>query len=296
MGTVPWFGSTNKYYLNDGRFLTDLDLEGRKPVCVLGATIAETLFPLTEPVGQLIKLGPQTFRVVGVMEPRTVLTGDQQGTLEDLSSDVYAPITTVRQFWGEVVVKISSGSRDMERVELHQLQVRVAELAMVEPTANVLKEMLEHAHAKRDYEVVVPLSLLREAERQKRLFNLVLGSIACISLLVGGIGITNVMLATVTERTREIGIRRALGAKRRHIVAQFLVETIVLAGSGGVLGIGLGVAIPFIIEHYSNFKTIITTASIVLSFGISVAIGMLFGLYPAWKAATMDPVEALRHD
>jgi putative ABC transport system permease protein len=296
MGTVPWFGSTNKFYLSDGRFLTDLDLEGRKPVCVLGATVAETLFPLTEPVGKLVKLGPQTFRVVGVMEPRTVLTGDQQGTLEDLSSDVYAPITTVRQFWGEVVVKISSGSRDMERVELHQLQVRVADLPLVEPTAAVLKEMLEHAHAKRDYEVVVPLSLLREAERQKRLFNLVLGSIACISLLVGGIGITNVMLATVTERTREIGIRRALGAKRRHIVAQFLVETIVLAGSGGILGVGLGVAIPFLIEHYSNFKTIITSASLVLSFGISVAIGVLFGLYPAWRAATMDPVEALRHD
>ncbi|HET6163945.1 MAG TPA: ABC transporter permease [Planctomycetota bacterium] len=296
MGTVPWFGTTNRFYLNDGRFLTDLDVEARKPVCVLGATVAETLFPLSEPVGQLIKLGPQTFRVVGVMEPRTVLTGDQQGTLEDLSSDVYAPITTVRQFWGEVVVKVSSGSRDMERVELHQLQVRVAELGLVEPTAAVLKEMLEHAHAKRDYEVVVPLSLLREAERQKRIFNLVLGSIAFISLLVGGIGILNVMLATVTERTREIGVRRALGAKRRHIVAQFLVETIVLAGSGGVLGIGLGVAIPFVIEHYSNFKTIITTSSLVLSFGISVAIGVVFGLYPAWRAATMDPVEALRHD
>jgi putative ABC transport system permease protein len=191
---------------------------------------------------------------------------------------------------------VSSGSRDMERVELHQLQVRVAELGLVEPTAAVLKEMLEHAHAKRDYEVVVPLSLLREAERQKRIFNLVLGSIAFISLLVGGIGILNVMLATVTERTREIGVRRALGAKRRHIVAQFLVETIVLAGSGGVLGIGLGVAIPFVIEHYSNFKTIITTSSLVLSFGISVAIGVVFGLYPAWRAATMDPVEALRHD
>jgi len=156
MGTVPWFGTTNRFYLSDGRFLSDLDLEARAPVCVLGATVAETLFPLTEPVGKLVKLGPQTFRVVGVMEPRTVLTGDQQGTLEDLSSDVYAPITAVRQCWGEVVVKISSGSRDMERVELHQLQVRVAELTLVEPTANVLKEMLEHAHAKRDYEVVVP--------------------------------------------------------------------------------------------------------------------------------------------
>jgi putative ABC transport system permease protein len=296
MGTVPWFGSTNRFELRDGRFLSDLDLETRKPVCVLGADVAEELFPLTEPLGKLVKLGPQTMRVVGVMEPRTVLTGDAQGTLEDLSSDVYAPITTVRQCWGEVTVKVSSGSRDMERVELHQLQVRVSDLSLVEPTAAVLREMLEHAHAKRDYEVVVPLALLREAERQKRLFNLVLGSIAGISLLVGGIGITNVMLATVTERTREIGIRRALGAKRRHIVAQFLVETIVLAGSGGILGVGLGVAIPFVIEHYSNFKTIITSASLVLSFGISVAIGVLFGLYPAWRAATMDPVEALRHD
>ena len=156
--------------------------------------------------------------------------------------------------------------------------------------------MLNQFHNNHDYEVVVPLELLARAEETKRIFNIVLGSIAGISLLVGGIGIMNVMLATVTERTREIGIRRALGAKRRHITTQFLVETVVLSVGGGLLGVALGLVIPLAVERFADMRTIVTPGAPVLAFGISAGIGVVFGLYPAWRAAGMDPVEALRHE
>jgi putative ABC transport system permease protein len=160
----------------------------------------------------------------------------------------------------------------------------------------VLRGILDKFHSEEDYEVLVPLELLEQKERTKRIFNIVLGSIAAISLLVGGIGIMNIMLANITERTREIGIRRALGAKKRDIVTQFLVETVVLSTAGGIFGIMLGVAIPYVVESASGMKTIITAYSLVLSFGISAAVGVIFGLYPASRAAEMDPIEALRRE
>jgi putative ABC transport system permease protein len=163
-------------------------------------------------------------------------------------------------------------------------------------TSAITGEILKRNHKKKDYEIVVPLELLRQAERTKQIFNIVLGSIAAISLLVGGIGIMNIMLASVTERTREIGIRRALGAKRRDIIVQFLVETVILSGVGGVIGVALGMAIPFAITYFAKMVTIITPWSPFLAFSISGLVGVIFGLYPALRAANMDPVEALRHE
>jgi putative ABC transport system permease protein len=184
----------------------------------------------------------------------------------------------------------------MEEVQLHEIIVEVEHAENVPMVAAACREMLSREHDQQDYEVVVPLELLLRAEETKRIFNIVLGSIAGISLLVGGIGIMNVMLATVTERTREIGIRRALGAKRRHIVTQFLVETVVLSVGGGILGIILGLLIPIAVEHFAEMRTIVTPGAPLLAFGISAGIGVVFGLYPAWRAANMDPVEALRHE
>jgi putative ABC transport system permease protein len=155
---------------------------------------------------------------------------------------------------------------------------------------------MEHSHKKKDYQIDVPLEMLRRAERTKQIFNIVLGSIAAISLLVGGIGIMNIMLASVTERTREIGIRRALGARRRDIVMQFLVETVMLSGIGGIMGVLLGVIIPFVVSYTAGMKTIITPWSPLLAFTISALVGVVFGIYPAVRAANMDPVEALRHE
>jgi putative ABC transport system permease protein len=162
--------------------------------------------------------------------------------------------------------------------------------------SEAIQRALEYGHKKKDYVIEVPLEMLKQAEHTKRIFNIVLGSIAAISLLVGGIGIMNIMLASVTERTREIGIRRALGARRRDIVLQFLVETVLLSGAGGLLGVLLGVAIPFVVTWTAGMKTIIVLWSPLLAFGISALVGVVFGIYPALRAAQMDPVEALRHE
>ena len=191
---------------------------------------------------------------------------------------------------------MTTGGIEAERVELHELTVQVDKLERVTAVADAIKTLMEYSHKKKDYDIVVPLELLKRAERTKRVFNIVLGSIAAISLLVGGIGIMNIMLASVTERTREIGIRRALGARRRDIVTQFLVETVLLSGAGGVLGVLLGVVIPIIVSHTANMRTIVTLWSPMLAFSISALVGVVFGIYPAMRAAEMDPVEALRHE
>ena len=159
-----------------------------------------------------------------------------------------------------------------------------------------IQTLLRRFHSKKDYELIVPLQLLRQAEQTKHIFNIVLGSIAAISLLVGGIGIMNIMLATVTERTREIGIRRALGARKKDIVTQFLVETTVLSVGGGIIGVFVGVLAPILVAYLTSMKTVITPWSLVLSFGISGIVGIVFGLYPASRAANLHPIEALRKE
>jgi putative ABC transport system permease protein len=179
---------------------------------------------------------------------------------------------------------------------LGEITIRLKDQSQVRPFASVVRNILTQKHSSiKDYEVQVPLDLLNQAEREKRLWNMVLGSIAGISLLVGGIGIMNIMLATVTERTREIGIRRAIGAKRRHIIMQFLMETTVLSTSGGILGVIVGVLIPILFTLLLGITTSTSIGSIVVAFGISVATGIVFGVYPAYKAASMNPIEALRH-
>jgi putative ABC transport system permease protein len=166
----------------------------------------------------------------------------------------------------------------------------------VEVAVPQIETLLNRFHSQRDFAMVVPLQLLRQAQQTKRLFNVVLGSIAAISLLVGGIGIMNIMLATVTERTREIGIRRALGARKRDIITQFVVETVVLSVGGGLVGVALGVTVPILVSALTQMPTIITWWSLLLSFGISGLVGVVFGLYPASRAASLDPIEALRHE
>ncbi|MEO6598140.1 MAG: FtsX-like permease family protein, partial [Planctomycetota bacterium] len=232
------------------------------------------------------------FQVVGVLEYQGRAAGPNGTTLDECA---FIPMTSSRRRFGDTIR--NTATNRFESVELHEIKVKLPTSDDVEGAAGVLRYMLQPSHGpKGDIEITVPLELLREEEKQKQMFNLVLAVIASISLLVGGIGIMNVMLATVTERTREIGIRRALGAKKKHIIQQFLVEAGVLSALGGVVGVALGMIVPWVIETWFKQNTIILLPHVLLAFGISAAVGVVFGIYPAWRAANMDPVEALRHE
>ena len=251
-------------------------------------------------IGRDVRVGGSYYRIVGIIEPASRSADNEHGSGDGVAGsttgEMLIPLTTARARYGNVLVKNRTGNQEMERVELHEITLKVRALEEVARVAEAVRQVIEHTHRKKDYEIVVPLELLRRAERTKRIFNVVLGSIAAISLVVGGIGIMNIMLATVTERTREIGIRRALGARRKDIVIQFLIETVILAGAGGSIGVLLGMIVPQLVTQFAGMKTIVTLWAPALAFTISAIVGIVFGIYPALHAAKMDPVEALRHE
>ncbi len=294
--TVPEYVEVTGRVVARGRFITETDERSVANVCVLGWEVARHLFPLSDPIGQRVRIAGDYFRVVGVLLPRVPLGTENLEAGVEVTGEVFLPSKTGERWFGEMLVQRRAGSTMMQKIDYHEIIVDVDGQENVLFVANACREMLARNHKQRDYEVIVPLELMMRREETKRIFNIVLGSIAGISLLVGGIGIMNVMLATVTERTREIGIRRALGAKRRHIITQFLVETVVLSVGGGLLGICLGLLIPSAIEYFAEMRTIVTPGAPILAFMISAGIGIVFGIYPAWRAATMDPVEALRNE
>ncbi len=294
VGTTPdWFDLVRREVLA-GRTLAPGDMDAFSGVCVLTEQGARRLLATRQSVGTSVRIGGDYFTVAGIVSSEV----SREGSMPTLDGDVdaYVPINVARERYGEIIQQRSAGSRSRELVELHQILVEVASLEEVEGTAAAIRAMLKRFHKKEDYKLSVPLALLKQAEATKRTFNIVLGSIAGISLLVGGIGIMNIMLASVTERTREIGVRRAIGAKRRQIIQQFLIETVVLSTLGGLIGVALGVAVPWIIERAAGMPTIVTPFSVILAVGISAAIGILFGLYPAARAASLDPIQALRHE
>ena len=295
VGTTPqWFDLVPRDVVA-GRVLLEADQRGQSPVAVLTEFGARKILATENTIGQTITLGGDSFEVVGIVKSEE---SGQAGNIQipDQEVDVYIPIEVARKYFGDIFTKRSSGSFEREKVELHQVILQVEDPKRVEATAAAIESMLGRFHKKKDYAISVPLALLKQAEATKRRFNIVLGSIAGISLLVGGIGIMNIMLASVTERTREIGIRRAIGAKRGQIIYQFLIETVVLSTMGGLIGLGLGALIPFLITHFSGMATVITLNGILLPLFISMGIGILFGLYPAMHAARVDPIVALRHE
>jgi putative ABC transport system permease protein len=316
VGCTPEYAEVTKLEVDRGHFISDLDLRDLHNHCVLSAEVAQDLFHFEDPLGQSIHIESDYYVVMGVMKSRSPTAGIG-GSLaaQDFSSDVYIPISTLRARIGDHIVTRRSGSFEAELVELSQITLRVGKVKDVLETSEMVEELLQRYHRNRDYGVTVPLELLEQARTTRLMFMIFMGLIAAISLLVGGIGIMNIMLATVTERTREIGIRRALGAKRRDITRQFLVETVVLSVVGGVSGVlggltcgpimrwtrdGIEQVAPQMINQLPDvireMEPAIVPWSIPLAFCISVSIGVVFGLYPATRAAAMDPIEALRHE
>tara|TARA_Y100000589_G_scaffold328475_1_gene372657 strand:- start:3916 stop:5205 length:1290 start_codon:yes stop_codon:yes gene_type:complete len=298
-GTEPHYLEMSQAEIKHGRFLTYTDGKYSDNVCVLTDSMARALFPAENPIGGTIELNNRdVFEVVGVLQETGTVSarapgGDVAG--EALDANIYIPLQSAHSRLGIKFLERSAGGYNRERVELHELVVEIDDIENVEISKASIAAVLQSSHKKKDYEIIVPLELLRQAEQTKRIFNIVLGSIAGISLIVGGIGIMNIMLATVTERTREIGIRRALGARKQQIVIQFLIETVVLSIGGGIVGVSLGVLLPFAVEHFAEMKTIVTFQSVLLAFLISALVGVVFGVYPARRAADLDPIEALRH-
>ena len=293
MGTTPdWFDLVARP-LMAGRTLTQMDFDRQAPVCVLTEYGARRLLATEHTIGQPLRIGGDYYEVVGIVQSE-----QSSGSIQtpDQEVDAYIPLNVAHARFGDISMRRTVGTREMEMVELHMILVQVRSIEQVELTADAVQFMLKRFHSKQDYRISVPLALLQQAEATKRTFNIVLGSIAGISLLVGGIGIMNIMLASVTERTREIGIRRAIGAKRRQIIGQFLIETIVLSTVGGLIGIAIGITIPWVITRLAGMPTVVPGYGIVLSLCISVGVGIVFGLYPAMRAAKLDPIVALRHE
>ena len=294
VGTAPeWFELVPRKLLA-GRAIQQSDLDNKAPVAILTEHGARKILAANNTVGQGISLGGSAFDIIGIIHSESGQAGNIQ--VPDSEVDVYIPINVARERFGDTYYRRTAGSRTMEKVEIHQIIVEVDDIENVEKVASGIEFMLDKFHGKTDYKMHVPLALKKQAEASKRRSNIVLGSIACISLLVGGIGIMNIMLANVTERTREIGIRRAIGAKRNQIVIQFLIETVVLSTFGGLLGVLIGITIPTVIEYMSGMPTVVTLWGVLLPLLISVGIGILFGIYPAVQAAKVDPIIALRHE
>ena len=298
VGSTADYDDFNRLEIARGRFLSQSDNEKYQNYAVLAHETAKTLFPFEDPVGKSVKLGADYYTVIGVTKERASSAGTG-GSLaaQDFNKDVYIPLNTCKLRFGERTIDSRSGSQSVEETQLSQITLQVANTSMVRPTAPIIEASFMPAHPRKDVQMTVPYELLLEAQRTARQFAIILGTIAAISLIVGGIGIMNIMLATVTERTREIGIRRALGAKRKDIIQQFLIETVVLSGVGGILGVLFGFLVPAVIKYaLPEQKTIVTWDSVAMAFFISVLIGIAAGIYPAMRAAKMDPIEALRHE
>jgi putative ABC transport system permease protein len=298
VAVMPNFLEMNGLKLSRGRFITALDNERFENVVVLAADTAENLFPVEDPIGKSVRVGESHYyKIIGVTEHRAATAGIG-GSLaaQDFNRDVYIPYTTDKARFGKVVTYQRAGTYQVEKLEISQITVAVDSMQHVKKTAEIIQGLLDQFHTQKDTEITVPLDLLQKAEQTQRIFTMVLGAIAGISLVVGGIGIMNIMLATVTERTREIGIRRALGAKRRDIGLQFLIETVMLSSSGGLMGIAVGIGLAYAVTKKLDLPTIIQPWSPIVAFAVSAAVGLIFGTYPARRAANMDPIEALRHE
>ncbi len=322
-GVTPDFFEVFNLDLVKGSMFSDQQMEHGSSVCIIGPKIASKFFPQEDPIGKYLKCGTLWLKVIGVLESINVLTGSEENLgISDYNVNIYAPIQTILLrfkdrssvteasirgggegvvvFGGDFAASFSTSSGGDESSNYHQIDkitVQVKESEQLTSTVKVIRQMLLRRHqGVEDFEIKIPELLLKQEQRTKDIFNIVLGAIASISLIVGGIGIMNIMLASVMERIREIGVRMATGARKRDIVFQFLAEATFISITGGLLGIILGIALSKIIMQATDILTIVSPGSILVSFGVSVAVGIIFGYMPAKRASEQDPVESLRHD
>ena len=333
--TAKLVGVSNDYFylynlpLTSGAFFNSYQEENGIQVCIIGANIRAKFFSQVDPIGQYIKFNGIWLKVIGVLQKTTVsLTGFEEKGVNVYNDNIYIPIQTMllryqnralvntklvseastnvmvmggpgRGMMGRVVVSSSSAGTDAETNynQLDRIVVQVNETEQINPTTEILSRMLTRRHSDvKDFELTVPELLLKQQQRTKDIFNIVLGAIASISLIVGGIGIMNIMFASVMERIKEIGTRMAIGAKKMDIVVQFLSEAVLISVTGGFLGIFLGVIMAKLIEQIAGIMTIVSFFSVFIAFGVSGAVGIIFGYSPAKRASEKDPIESLRYE
>ncbi|UCD17083.1 MAG: ABC transporter permease [Candidatus Zixiibacteriota bacterium] len=309
VATTPNFVYSSSIEVEEGRFVSELDIRDFSQVCVLGAKAKRALFAFDDPIGEKVRIADLDFVVIGVMADKYIGRGKVEGLeLKNLNEDVYIPFTTAQKklerakaqtefVHRHFIASSSEGGQAYNTPEIDQLTITVTDLKYVPAVTSLVERILKRRHAGvDDYDILVPESLLRQSQKTQQIFNIVMGAIAGLSLLVGGIGIMNIMLASVLERTREIGVRRAVGARRIDIMRQFLIEAVTICLLGCAIGIALGLIISRGISFYAEWPTIVSAFSIVLAVGVSTAVGLIFGLFPAHKASKLDVIEALRYE
>jgi putative ABC transport system permease protein len=299
--------------LIEGNLFSALNMVNSDLVCIIGSAVKTRLFPMTGAIGRKLKCKSQWLTVIGVLKNKSISKDNIKNLgIRDYNGDVYIPVNTMLLRFenrarasgnGNVVyfsggsVLLETGGEQVNYNQLDKLTVSVENSAEIRPIADIISRMLTRRHNNEaDFEVIVPEQLLEQEQKTKNIFNVVLGAIASISLVVGGIGIMNIMLASVLERTKEIGIRRAIGAKSIDILLQFISEAIAISLTGGILGIILGITISLVIEKATGIQTIVSAFSVFISFFVSIAVGLIFGIMPARKAAMQDPIVSLRYE
>ena len=320
VGVEPSYFTLTNFELAEGEMFSSIHLKSGSAVCVIGNSVARKFFPTENPLGKSIKVGPHWLKIIGVLKERYISESSiSKLGIRDYNMDVYTPLQSmlVRYVNRDLVKKTSMSSitARMGRMmistvateeetpenpnyhQLDQLVIQVSQTEMLSTTAEIISRLLERKHyGVVDFQIEIPELLLKQQQRTNDIFNYVLGAIAGISLLVGGIGIMNIMLASVLERIKEIGLRLSLGAKTTDIVSQFLFEAVMISVSGGIIGVMLGVSLAFMVSEVADIPTIVSMPSIILSFGVAASVGLVFGIAPARRAASQDPITSLRYE